>query len=97
MLCRFRLELPNRLQVGDKSNVYKCRLPSSHLTYHLSDCFEKGHCFDVADCSSNLNQQYVRLLFLYHVPNPFLDSVSDMGNDLNSSTKKASFPFSKNY
>ena len=65
----------------------------AHLQGNLPDCLDEWLGLDVADGSADFRDDDVRVRFLPHPVDEFLDLVCDMGDDLNRGAQILPPPF----
>ena len=92
MLCRFGLELPSRLEIGDKRQVDVKAILFFHIERKLTDCFEKRLAFDVTDSATDLRNHHIRVV-VRQLRNNTFNLVRNMRNDLYRLSKKFTAPF----
>ena len=88
-------ELVGGLEMEERGDMDGERAVSGFLVAHLSDRFEEGLAFDVADGASDLDDEDVDLFALGEAADAFFDQVGDVGDGLDRPAKivTASFAF----
>ena len=64
----------------------------SHLVFNLTDGFDKGQGFNIAHGTTNFCDDNISSSFLCSQHHPPSDFIGNIGNNLNCSTVKATFP-----
>ena len=80
VLCWFGFQLTAGGQIGQQCEVHENTLAAGLIMGKLSDGFEKGQAFDVADCASNLAEHEINLIVTDF--KKFFNFIRDMGDNL---------------
>ena len=82
VLGGFGLEFVGRAEIGDVGEVYAHGV-ATEFPFELTDGFEEGRAFDVADGATDFGDDEVVLARFAEVLHALLDFVGDVGHDLN--------------
>jgi hypothetical protein len=82
VLGGFRLQLAGRGEGRQQGHVDVQDVGPPDVLAHLADRLEERQAFDVADGPADLHDHDVRIAVAGHPPDPFLDLVRDVGDDL---------------
>ena len=93
VLRRLRLELARGSQRGEERHVDVQDVGAPDVLAHLADGLEERQRFDVADGPADLDDDDVRVPVPGDAPDPFLDLVGDVRDDLHGPTEVVAATF----
>ena len=92
VLGRLRLELARGGQRGEQRDVDVQHVRAADVLAHLADGLEERQRFDVADGPADLDDDDVRVAVARDAPDPLLDLVGDVRDDLDRAAEVVAAP-----
>ena len=87
VLGRLRLQLAGRCERRQERHVDVKDIGPADVLAHLANRLEERQALDVADGPADLDDHDIRIAVARDPPDPFLDLVRDVGNDLDRSAE----------